>query len=186
MPKGLSVLEASLRNGIPHASVAAARPVLHVRIRGRRRSEDAAAAVEAGRASCSSARAPRRSRRPPRVPVAPGARPRVLLVFPPKTDASTCVPRAGFAWARNVRRQHVRRHARVRPGWPEKRLLFDTMFIINRFVAAASGGSSSRAGGRRIRRRGMFALFGLDTRACDREPAGSRRARGRSPPTWKS
>ena len=68
----------------------------------------------------------------------------------------------------------------------EKRLPFDTMFIINRFVGAVSGAVED-AGGRpnQFVGDGMLALFGVDTGpgvAC-RQAID---AVAGSPPTWSS
>ena len=71
-------------------------------------------------------------------------------------------------------------------GMAEKRLPFDTMFIINRFVAAVSS-AIEQAGGQpnQFVGDGILALFGLETR-----PAVASRqaidALARSPPTWTS
>ena len=60
----------------------------------------------------------------------------------------------------------------------EKRLPFDTVFIVNRFLGAVSqaviecGGQPNQFVGD-----GMLALFGLATDAADRLPAGDPRGR---------
>jgi adenylate cyclase len=164
VPKGFSVLEASLRNNVPHASVCG------------------------GKARCSTCRIrvvgdltalPKPSRRErfvldrvgasvdPAIRLACQLRPQqdiaFFLVFPPQVDAAL-----------------VRRSARIRAGeeryivsmfidmrrstmMAEKRLPFDAMFIINRFLAAVSsaiedaGGTPNQFVGD-----GILALFGLD------------------------
>jgi adenylate cyclase len=164
VPKGLSVLEASLRNDVPHASVCG------------------------GKARCSTCRIrvvgdlavlPKPSRREkavldrvgasidPAVRLACQLHPEsdiaFFLVFPPEMNAAT-----------------LRRSTRIRPGeehyivsmfidmrgsttMAEKRLPFDTMFIINRFIAAVSSAIEA-AGGQpnQIVGDGVLALFGLD------------------------
>jgi adenylate cyclase len=164
VPKGLSILEASLRNNLPHASVCG------------------------GKARCSTCRIrvvgdltalPKPSRREafvldrvgasvdPAVRLACQLRPEkdiaFFLVFPPQVNAAL-----------------VRRSARIQAGeeryvvsmfidmrrstaMAEKRLPFDTVFIINRFLAAVSSAIEA-AGGRpnQFVGDGMLALFGLD------------------------
>ena len=166
VPKGLSVLEASLRNGIPHASVCG------------------------GKARCSTCRIrvvgdpkalPPPSKRESFVldRVGAGADPAVrlacqlrperdiafFLVFPPKTERGNdaSAPRS-YAWARNAMSSACSSTCEGRPRMAEKRLPFDTMFIINRFVTAVSSGIE-QAGGQpnQFVGDGILALFGLDT-----------------------
>jgi adenylate cyclase len=163
VPKGLSVLEASLRNGIPHASVCG------------------------GKARCSTCRIrvvgdpktlPPPSKRESFVldRVGAGADPAVrlacqlrpdhdlafFLVFPPKLNAATM---RGSAQLRVGEERYVvsmfvdmRGSTRI----AERLLPFDTMFIINRFVAAVSAGIEV-AGGQpnQFVGDGILALFGL-------------------------
>ena len=164
VPKGLSVLEASLRNGIPHASVCG------------------------GKARCSTCRIrvvgdpqalPPPSKREsfvldrvgaggdPAVRLACQLRPErdlaFFLVFPPKINAATM---RGSAQLRVGEERHVVSmfvDIRGSTRMAEKRLPFDTMFIINRFVTAVSSGIE-QAGGQpnQFVGDGILALFGLD------------------------
>ncbi len=174
VPKGLSVLEASLKNGIPHASVCG------------------------GKARCSTCRirivgdpkalpAPSRRERFVLDRVGAGADPSVrlacqlrpvaditfFLVFPPKVSARSM---RGSAQNRVGDERHVVSmfvDMRGSTRMAEKRLPFDTVFIINRFVAAVSNGIEE-AGGKpnQFVGDGILALFGLD----DDAPSASRQA----------
>ena len=165
VPKGLSVLEASLRNGIPHASVCG------------------------GKARCSTCRIrvvgdpktlPPPSKREsfvldrvgaggdPAVRLACQLRPErdlaFFLVFPPKLNAARM---RGSPLLRVGEERHVVSmfiDMRGSTGMAEKRMPFDTMFIINRFVGAVSSGIE-QAGGQpnQFVGDGILALFGLDT-----------------------
>ncbi len=163
VPRGLSVLEASLRNNIPHASVCG------------------------GKARCSTCRIrvigdlaalPKPSRREafvlnrvgagvdPAVRLACQLRPEediaFFLVFPPQVNAAFARRSAGIRFGE----EHyvvsmfidMRRSTRL----AEKRLPFDTMFIINRFLAAVSSAIES-AGGQpnQYVGDGVLALFGI-------------------------
>ena len=163
VPRGLSVLEASLRNNIPHASVCG------------------------GKARCSTCRIrvigdlaalPKPSRREafvlnrvgagvdPAVRLACQLRPNediaFFLVFPPQVNAAFARRSAGIRFGE----EHyvvsmfidMRRSTRL----AEKRLPFDTMFIINRFLAAVSSAIES-AGGQpnQYVGDGVLALFGI-------------------------
>jgi len=164
VPRGLSVLEGSLRNNIPHASVCG------------------------GKARCSTCRIrvvgdwaalPKPSRREafvldrvgasvdPSVRLACQLRPEkdiaFFLVFPPQLNAafvrrstSTRVGEELYIVAMFV---DMRRSTKL----AEKRLPFDTMFIINRFLAAVSSAIED-AGGQpnQFVGDGILALFGLD------------------------
>ena len=164
MPKGTTVLEASLRNKVPHASVCG------------------------GKARCSTCRIrvvsdlsdlPEPSRREsyvlervgasadPAVRLACQLRPQsdiaFFLVFPPQLTAARL---HGSVRARPGEERYVvsvfvdmRRSTTL----AEKRLPFDTMFLINRFLAAVSHAVED-AGGRpnQFVGDGVFALFGLD------------------------
>jgi adenylate cyclase len=164
VPRGLSVLEASLRNNLPHASVCG------------------------GKARCSTCRIrivgatatlPAPSRREsfvldrvgasvdPAVRLACQLRPTediaFYLVFPPGVNA------AGLRRATGARVGEERYvvsmfiDMRGSTAMAEQRLPFDTMFIINRFVAAVSSAIEG-AGGRpnQFVGDGVLALFGLD------------------------
>jgi len=164
VPKGLSVLEASLRNHVPHASVCG------------------------GKARCSTCRirivgdlaalpAPSRRERfvldrvgasvDPAVRLACQLRPQTdiafFLVFPPQFNAArmrhSVRIRAGEE--RHVVSMFV--DMRRSTALAEQRLPFDMMFIINRFLAAVSSAVED-AGGQpnQFVGDGILALFGLD------------------------
>jgi len=161
--KGLSVLEASLRNKVPHASVCG------------------------GRARCSTCRIrvvsdleslPAPSRREAFVleRVGAGADPAVRLacqlrpntdvafhlLFPPETSAVSM--HRAMRRAVGEERYLVCLFVDMRrsTGMAEKRLPFDTMFLINRFIAAVSR-AIEQAGGQpnQFLGDGVLALFGL-------------------------
>jgi adenylate cyclase len=163
VPRGLSVLEASLRNHVPHASVCG------------------------GKARCSTCRirivgdladlpAPSRRERfvldrvgaggDPAVRLACQLRPQkdlsFFLVFPPHIDAARMRQsvRIRVGEERYVVSMFV--DMRRSTALAEERLPFDTMFIINRFVAAVSSAVED-AGGRpnQFVGDGILALFGL-------------------------
>jgi adenylate cyclase len=164
VPKGLSVLEASLRNNVPHASVCGGKArcsTCRIRVVG-----DLTALPEPSsrerfvldRVGASLDPAVRLA-----CQLRPGNDVAFFLVFPPTVDGSL-----------------ARRSARIQPGaeryivsmfidmrrsttMAEKRLPFDTMFIINRFVAAVSSAIED-AGGKpnQFVGDGILALFGLD------------------------
>jgi adenylate cyclase len=165
VPKGLSVLEASLRNNVPHASVCGGRArcsTCRIRVIG----------------DCSSL--PKPSEREAFVlnRVGAGADPAVRLAcqLRPNTDLSffqIFVPQitaASFRRAGSVRigqeRYLVSMFVDMRGSTTlaEKRLPFDTVFIVNRFLSAVSqavieyGGQPNQFVGD-----GELALFGLNT-----------------------
>jgi adenylate cyclase len=165
VPKGLSILEASLRYKIPHASVCG------------------------GRARCSTCRVrvvSDRSALPPPSPreslvltrVGAGENPSVRLACQvrPQSDVSIIpiIPP-------HVNVDFVRKRSRVNSGrerfivcmfvdmrgstkFAEKRLPFDVVFIVNRFLGAASQAALD-AGGQpnQFVGDGLLALFGLDS-----------------------
>jgi adenylate cyclase len=164
VPRGTSVLEASLRNRIPHASVCG------------------------GKARCSTCRVkvvsslrelPVPSRREafvlervgasvdPAVRLACQLRPQsdiaFYLVFPPQMTAG--MMRRSVRLRVDEERYLVSMFVDMRRSTSiaEKRLPFDTMFFINRFVAAVAGAVED-AGGRpnQFVGDGVLALFGLD------------------------
>lgn len=164
IPKGMTVLEASLRHGVPHTSVCG------------------------GKARCSTcririigdvSRLPLPSRREafvldrvgagsdPTVRLACQLRPShditFVLVFPPQTVASD-VPQPKILRT-GEERYVVSMFVDMRDSTKiiEKQLPFDTMFLINRFVEAVSSGVEE-AGGRpnQFVGDGVLALFGLD------------------------
>jgi len=162
--KGLSVLEASLRNNIPHASVCG------------------------GKARCSTCRIrvvgdwaalPKPSRREafvldrvgasvdPSVRLACQLRPEkdiaFFLVLPPRISAAFMRRSAGARVAEELYIVAMFIDMRRSTKLAERRLPFDTMFIINRFVAAVSSAVED-AGGQpnQFLGDGILALFGLD------------------------
>ena len=164
VPKGLSVLEASLRNNVPHASVCG------------------------GKARCSTCRIrvvgdlaalPKPSRREafvldrvgasvdPAVRLACQLRPEkdiaFVLVFPPQMNAALLRRSAGIRAGEERYIVSMFIDMRRSTAMAEKRLPFDTVFIINRFVAAVSSAIED-AGGRpnQFVGDGILALFGLD------------------------
>ena len=170
VPLGMSVLEASLRYRIPHASVCGGRArcsTCRIRVRGdpgtlpapSRREAFVLERVGAGR--------------DPAIRLACQLRPlrdlSFWLIFPPQMNA------AGVRRSVNVNSGEERYvvsmfvDMRRSTAMAEKRLPYDTMFVINRFLAAVAT-AVEEAGGRpnQFVGDGMLALFGLD---CDRETA---------------
>ena len=164
VPRGLSVLEASLRNNIPHASVCG------------------------GKARCSTCRIrvvsdlmelPKPSRREAFVLHRVGAsadaavrlacqlRPKTdiafFLVFPPQVDAASVRRSVSIRLGEELYVVSMFIDMRRSTGMAENRLPFDTMFIINRFVAAVSSAIED-AGGQpnQFVGDGVLALFGLE------------------------
>jgi adenylate cyclase len=165
VPKGLSVLEASLRNNVPHASVCGGRArcsTCRIRVIG----------------DCSSL--PKPSEREAFVlnRVGAGADPAIRLAcqLRPNTDLSFFqifapqITAASLRKAGSVRIGHERYlvsmfvDMRGSTTLAEKRLPFDTVFIVNRFLSAVSqavlecGGQPNQFVGD-----GELALFGLNT-----------------------
>ena len=170
VPRGYSVLEASLHHGIPHASVCGGRArcsTCRIRILG----------------DCSAL--PRPSRRESAVlnRVGAGTNPAVRLACQLRPDADlVLIPllppdtNAGWLTSTRMHRGGEERYLvsmfidmRGSTQLAETRLPFDTVFIVNQFVSTISaavveaGGSPNQFVGD-----GMLALFGL---VCDREPA---------------
>jgi adenylate cyclase len=165
VPKGLSVLEASLRHNIPHASVCG----------GRARCSTCRIRVIGGTAAL-----PEPSAREAFVlhRVGAGADPSIRLacqlrpaedlaffqIFPPRTSAATL--QAANAARIGEERYLVSLFVDMRGSTKlaETRLPFDTVFIVNRFLGAVSravlgcGGAPNQFVGD-----GMLALFGLST-----------------------
>jgi len=164
VPKGLSVLEASLRNNLPHASVCG------------------------GKARCSTCRIrvigdltrlPKPSRREAFVldRVGAGADPAVrlacqlrpehdiafFLVFPPHLSTAGTRRSAGIRVGEERYIVSMFVDMRRSTALAEKRLPFDTVFIMNRFLAAVSSAIEG-AGGRpnQFVGDGLLALFGLE------------------------
>ena len=163
VPKGLSVLEASLRNNVPHASICG------------------------GKARCSTCRIrivgdltalPKPSRREafvlnrvgasvdPAVRLACQLRPETdiafFLVFPPQLTAAFARRSAAIRLGEELYIVSMFIDMRRATGMAEKRLPFDTMFIINRFLAAVSSAIEDAGGqANQFLGDGVLALFGL-------------------------
>jgi adenylate cyclase len=164
VPRGLSVLEASLRHNVPHASVCG------------------------GKARCSTCRIrvvgdlaalPKPSRREafvlarvgasvdPAVRLACQLRPKTdiafFLVFPPQVNPASMRRSMGIRVGEELYIVSMFVDMRRSTQLAEQRLPFDTMFIINRFLAAVSGAVED-AGGQpnQFVGDGILALFGLD------------------------
>jgi adenylate cyclase len=164
VPKGWSVLEASLLNGIPHASVCGGRArcsTCRIRIVG----DVAALPPPSPREAFVLDRVGAGG--DPAVRLACQLRPLAdlafYLVFPPQTSAGS-LRRSGLLKVGEERYVvcmfvDMRRSTAI----AEKRLPFDTVFLINRFLAAVSH-AVEEAGGRpnQFVGDGLLALFGLD------------------------
>lgn len=165
VPRGLSVLEASIRHKVPHASVCGGKArcsTCRIRIIGDRSGLPRPSAREALVLERVGASAD------PAVRLACQLRPQSDIAFmpmlPPQTSSS-------FAFGKS--RMHLGEESYVvcmfidmrgSVGMAEKRLPFDTLFLINRFLAAVSQ-AVIEAGGRPIQYAGdgLVALFGLET-----------------------
>jgi len=165
VPKGMSVLEASLRFKVPHASVCG----------GRARCSTCRVRIVSDRS-----RLPRPSGRESFVLARVGASAdpaiRLACQLRPQTDVAVIPvlpPNVGVDFVRNRRRINFgdERYVvsffvdmRGSTKLSEERLPFDIVFLINRFVEAASQGISE-AGGQpnQFVGDGVLALFGLDT-----------------------
>lgn len=162
VPLGFSVLEASLKAGIPHAHVCG----------GRGRCSTCRIRVIGGAAQ--PAPSPVEQAVLDRVGAAPGTRLACQLrpcadlsvapLLPPGLDAgglgNAVLQKTGEE--RHIAVMVVDMRDSTRLG--EQRLPFDTVFIVDRFIEAI-GGAVARAGGRpsQFTGDGMLALFGIDT-----------------------
>jgi adenylate cyclase len=163
VPKGLSVLEASLRFNVPHASVCG----------GRARCSTCRVRVVSDRTSL-----PRPSRREAFVlDRVGGADPSIRLAcqLRPQTDVAVIPilpPHIGADFVRNRRRINIGEERyivsmfvdmRGSTRLSEERLPFDTVFLINRFVDTACQ-AVTEAGGQpnQFVGDGVLALFGLE------------------------
>jgi adenylate cyclase len=171
VPKGLSILEASLRYKIPHASVCG----------GRARCSTCRVRVVSDRGAL-----PRPSRREAFVLTRVGASAdpaiRLACQLRPQTDVAVIPvlpPNVGTDFVRSRRRVNIGEERyivsmfvdmRGSTTLAEARLPFDVVFLINRFVEAASQAVSSQGGQpNQFVGDGVLALFGLDvdrTTAC--------------------
>jgi len=164
-PRGLSVLETSWRFGIPHACVCGGRgrcSTCRIRIVGDR----GALPLPSARETAVLERAGYRD--DPAVRLACQLRPQtdvvVVPLLPPNVDTSYAFgrPHARLGEERYIVSMFVDMRGSTRMA--EGRMPFDTVFIINRFIAAVSqaviesGGQPNQFLGD-----GMLALFGLNT-----------------------
>jgi adenylate cyclase len=163
VPRGTSILEASLRNRIPHASVCG----------GKARCSTCRVRV-VGDPSLLPAPSPREAfvlervgaGTDPSVRLACQLRPEADIafypLFPPHMTAEMLRRAVGFR--RDEERYLVSMFVDMRrsTSLAEKRLPFDTMFFVNRFVAAV-GAAVQESGGRtnQFMGDGVLALFGL-------------------------
>ena len=163
VPKGLSVLEASLRFNVPHASVCGGRArcsTCRVRVVSDRR----ALPPPSGREASVLAR------------VGVGADPAIRLAcqLRPNTDVAVIpmlAPNIGANFVRNRHRAHIGEERyivamfvdmRGSTKLAEAQLPFDIVFLINRFLGAASQAVIDEGGQRnQYVGDGMLALFGL-------------------------
>ncbi len=164
--KGLSVLEASLRHNLPHASVCGGRArcsTCRIRVIG-----DCSALPEPsrGRLSCWPGSAPPIPRS---VSPASCGRPRICRsssCSAPTRPQPMRMRRAPRGSARSAISSACLSTCAARPRLAEKRLPFDTVFIVNRFLAAVSQGVIAHGGQpNQFVGDGMLALFGLDGRS---------------------
>jgi adenylate cyclase len=163
LPRGLTVLEASLRYRIPHASVCGGKArcsTCRIRIIGDRSGAPPPSAREAFVLDRVGASAD------PAVRLACQLRPQsdiaVVPMLPPQTNQSFSFHRSRIhlAQERYVVCMFIDMRGSVQMA--EKRLPFDTVFMINRFLAAVSQ-AVLEAGGRahQYLGDGLMALFGL-------------------------
>jgi adenylate cyclase len=164
VPRGLSVLEASLRNNIPHASVCGGKArcsTCRIRVVGdvtalpKPSRREAFVLHRVGASADSAVRLACQLR--PTTDIA------FFLVFPPQVNAAF----ARRSTALRLGEEHyivsMFIDMRRSTGMAENRFPFDTMFIINRFLAAVSSAIED-AGGQpnQFTGDGILALFGLD------------------------
>jgi adenylate cyclase len=165
VPRGMSVLEASFRHKVPHASVCGGKArcsTCRIRIIGDRSGVPRPSAREAFVLERVGATAD------PGVRLACQLRPQsdiaLVPMLPPQANLSFSYgnSRIYLGEERYVVCMFIDMRGSV--GMAEKRLPFDTVFIINRFLAAVSE-AVMQAGGRphQYLGDGLMALFGLDT-----------------------
>jgi adenylate cyclase len=159
------VLEASLRNHIPHASVCGGKArcsTCRIRVVG-----DVTALPKASRREAFVLKRVGASS-DPAVRLACQLRPKAdiafYLVFPPQVNAAALRRSGGIRSGEELYAVNMFVDMRRSTTMAEKRLPFDTMFIINRFLAAVSSAIED-AGGQpnQFIGDGVLALFGLDT-----------------------
>jgi len=164
VPRGTSVLEASLRNAIPHASVCGGKArcsTCRIRVVGDVDALPAPSRREAFVLERVGASAD------PAVRLACQLRPQTDIAFhlllPPQLNAATMhrAKRSSVGEERYVVSMFV--DMRRSTSIAEKRLPFDTMFLINRFLSAVSRAVESSGGQpNQFVGDGVLALFGLD------------------------
>jgi adenylate cyclase len=170
VPKGTSVLEASLRHRIPHASVCGGKArcsTCRVRVVGDLEELPAPSPREAfvlHRVGVGS---------DPSVRLACQLRPQSDIafypLFPPQMTAAMLRRSVGFRADEERYLVSMFVDMRRSTSIAEKRLPFDTMFFINRFVAAVAGAIETAGGqANQFVGDGVLALFGL---GCDPEAA---------------
>ena len=168
VPKGLSVLEASLRHNVPHASVCGGRArcsTCRIRIIG----DHGDLPEPSQREAFVLARVGRRSFDPARLSVAAGERPLVLPALPAARGVGRCAVSSSTRIGQERYLVSLFVDMRGSTKLAEKRLPFDTVFIVNRFLGAVSQ-AVIESGGRpnQFVGDGMLALFGL---AANRQEA---------------
>jgi len=170
VPKGTSVLEASLSNNIPHASVCGGKArcsTCRIRVLGDPGALPAPSRREAYVLDRVGASAD------PAIRLACQLRPdydiAFYLIFPPHTTAATMFRSTRYSIGEERYVVCLFVDMRRSTSIAERRLPFDTMFLINRFVGAVSRAIEG-AGGQpnQFIGDGVLALFGLD---CDPELA---------------
>ena len=174
VPKGLSVLEASLRHNVPHASVCGGRArcsTCRIRIIG----DHGALPEPSQREAFVLARV---GTADPSIRLACQLRPNSDLsffqLFTPHTLSANAHASSPSRIGQERYLVSLFVDMRGSTQLAEKRLPFDTVFIVNRFLGAVSqavienGGQPNQFVGD-----GMLALFGLDQRSADRLPAGA-------------
>ena len=175
VPKGLSVLEASLRNNVPHASVCGGRArcsTCRIRVIGDYASLPEPSMREAFVLNRVGAGAD------PAIRLACQLRPETDLsffqIFLPQTTAATLRTSAPSRIGEERYLVSLFVDMRGSTKLAEKRLPFDTVFIVNRFLGAVSqaviecGGQPNQFVGD-----GQLALFGLGLGPANRLPPGA-------------
>lgn len=178
VPIGLTLLEASRLFGIPHASVCG----------GRARCSTCRVRVTAGLAELSppdpvEARLLERVRAPGDVRLACRIRPRaplrVVRLVPPAGAARAVLRPMDPARGRECEIAVLFADLRGFTRLAERRLPYDVVFVLNRFVAV-TGAAIERAGGRvdKVMGDGIMALFGLEEAPAEAARAALAAARG--------
>lgn len=180
VPRGTSVLEASLAEGIPHAHVCG----------GRGRCSTCRVRIGVGlddlpTPSNDESAVLKRTKSPPNVRLACQLRPTAALavapLLPPNAGPSDAWSKPGTLQGQEKELVVFFADLRGFTSLSEKRLPYDVVFILNRYFAAV-GGAIEHAGGRidKFIGDGIMALFGLDhgPRAGARDALAAARAIG--------